>query len=317
MILAVIGEIGVGGRQRTPCSSSSARAPRRCRSTSGWPSRTWRSRRARRTACSPPTHEDAAYLEGRARSELDAGRLRSDATFRRGSTIDLTGSSPLVAKPWSPATSAGVGGRPVPVDQVYIGNCANGTMTDLRQAAACSGPAASIRGRARSSSRRRSGSGARRGRGTARRVRRGRSDGLDPDVRRVLRRLERDPRRRGGRRRDDEPQLPRPDGRDRRRRLPRQRLGRRRRCRGRRDRRPGGDRCEIEGAALVASHGDNIDTDVMYPGRSSTSRTRADGAVPLRGLRPGAARAARRRHRSSSSTRTSASALRASTFRSR
>ena len=52
-------------------------------------------------------------------------------------------------------------------------------------------------------------------RGTARGLRRGRSDGLDSHVRRVLRRLERHPRRRGGRRRDHEPQLPRSDGRDR------------------------------------------------------------------------------------------------------
>ena len=50
--------------------------------------------------------------------------------------IDLDGVPPLIALPHSP-------GNVVPVadacgqtiDQVYIGNCANGTMTDLRQAA--------------------------------------------------------------------------------------------------------------------------------------------------------------------------------------
>lgn len=58
------------------------------------------------------------------------------ARYRARIAIDLGALSPLVAKPPSPA-----GGVPVEalrgqrVDQVYIGNCANGTITDLRQAA--------------------------------------------------------------------------------------------------------------------------------------------------------------------------------------
>ncbi|WP_043833073.1 aconitase/3-isopropylmalate dehydratase large subunit family protein [Muricoccus aerilatus] len=57
------------------------------------------------------------------------------ARYREQVSIDLGALSPLVAKPPSPA-----GGVPVEalrgqrVDQVYIGNCANGTITDLRQA---------------------------------------------------------------------------------------------------------------------------------------------------------------------------------------
>ncbi|MBI0538678.1 homoaconitate hydratase family protein [Roseomonas sp. KE2513] len=59
-----------------------------------------------------------------------------EARYRARIAIDLGALSPLVAKPPSPA-----GGVPVEalrgqrVDQVYIGNCANGTITDLRQAA--------------------------------------------------------------------------------------------------------------------------------------------------------------------------------------
>jgi 3-isopropylmalate/(R)-2-methylmalate dehydratase large subunit len=51
--------------------------------------------------------------------------------------IDLDGMAPLVARPPSPADVAPVDrlDGPVHVDQVYVGNCSNGTMTDLRQLA--------------------------------------------------------------------------------------------------------------------------------------------------------------------------------------
>ena len=60
-----------------------------------------------------------------------------DAEIAREVQIDLNALAPLVAAPHSPgnvvplADAAGT-----PVEQVYIGNCANGTITDLRQAAA-------------------------------------------------------------------------------------------------------------------------------------------------------------------------------------
>jgi 3-isopropylmalate/(R)-2-methylmalate dehydratase large subunit len=59
-----------------------------------------------------------------------------DATYSAEYTFDLQTIEPLVAVPYSPGNVTPVGDiAGVPVNQVYIGNCANGTMTDLRQAA--------------------------------------------------------------------------------------------------------------------------------------------------------------------------------------
>ena len=59
-----------------------------------------------------------------------------DASYRSTRVIDLNTLEPLVAVPPSPANgtvlSKLIGTK---VDQVYIGNCSNGTITDLRQAA--------------------------------------------------------------------------------------------------------------------------------------------------------------------------------------
>jgi 3-isopropylmalate/(R)-2-methylmalate dehydratase large subunit len=59
------------------------------------------------------------------------------AIYRSRIAIDLAALNPLVARPPSPGGAVGVGtlaGQAV--DQVYVGNCANGTITDLRQVAA-------------------------------------------------------------------------------------------------------------------------------------------------------------------------------------
>lgn len=59
-----------------------------------------------------------------------------DALFAARHTIDLSAFGPLVAAPHSPGNVkplAEVAGTRV--DQVYVGNCSNGTMTDLRQVA--------------------------------------------------------------------------------------------------------------------------------------------------------------------------------------
>lgn len=77
-----------------------------------------------------------AYLEGRARFPWAAERSDAGASFRQRLSIDLSALQPLVARPHLPGNVVPVGDvQGVAVDQVYIGNCANGTLTDLRQAA--------------------------------------------------------------------------------------------------------------------------------------------------------------------------------------
>jgi 3-isopropylmalate/(R)-2-methylmalate dehydratase large subunit len=77
-----------------------------------------------------------AYLSDRVTREWDELRSDEDAEIAREVVIDLDTLGPLVAAPHSPgnvvALADAVGTE---VQQVYIGNCANGTMTDLRQAA--------------------------------------------------------------------------------------------------------------------------------------------------------------------------------------
>ncbi|HEY0420829.1 MAG TPA: aconitase/3-isopropylmalate dehydratase large subunit family protein [Acetobacteraceae bacterium] len=59
-----------------------------------------------------------------------------DARFVAAHAFDITGMEPLCARPFSPDNVAPVAeARGVRIDQVYLGNCANGTITDLRQAA--------------------------------------------------------------------------------------------------------------------------------------------------------------------------------------
>ena len=76
------------------------------------------------------------YLQGRTDRPWTAERSDPDADFAQTVRVDLNTLPPLIAMPHSP-------GNVVPldqalgqkIDQVYIGNCSNGTMTDLRQAA--------------------------------------------------------------------------------------------------------------------------------------------------------------------------------------
>ena len=78
----------------------------------------------------------AAYLEGRTDRPWTAERSDPGADFSSTVRIDLDVLPPLVALPHSPGNvvplDQAVGRK---IDQVYIGNCSNGTMTDLRQAA--------------------------------------------------------------------------------------------------------------------------------------------------------------------------------------
>ncbi len=84
----------------------------------------------------PADETVAAYLAGRTDKPWTAGRSDPDAELARRVHIDLDGLPPLVALPHLPGNVVPVeeaAGRKI--DQVYIGNCSNGTMTDLRQTA--------------------------------------------------------------------------------------------------------------------------------------------------------------------------------------
>jgi 3-isopropylmalate/(R)-2-methylmalate dehydratase large subunit len=84
----------------------------------------------------PADETVAEYLEGRTSRPWTAERSDPDADFDRTVRIDLDKLPPLVALPHSPGNVVPLDqatGRKI--DQVYIGNCSNGTITDLRQAA--------------------------------------------------------------------------------------------------------------------------------------------------------------------------------------
>jgi len=78
----------------------------------------------------------AAYLDGRTEKKWDAVHSDPDASYSRQIEVDFDRLEPLVAKPHNPENvvpvSEVVG---TPIHQVVVGNCSNGTMTDLRQAA--------------------------------------------------------------------------------------------------------------------------------------------------------------------------------------
>jgi 3-isopropylmalate/(R)-2-methylmalate dehydratase large subunit len=88
------------------------------------------------TGLFPADEVTAAYLEGRTAMEWSPLESDADAEFFRTVRVDLDSLGPLVARPPSPGDVvpvAAVAGRRV--DQVYVGNCANGTISDLRQVA--------------------------------------------------------------------------------------------------------------------------------------------------------------------------------------
>ena len=84
----------------------------------------------------PADQITADYLDGRTTKPWSKERSDPDAEIIRTVHIDLETVNPLIALPPSPGNVAEVReARGRKIDQVYIGNCANGTMTDLRQAA--------------------------------------------------------------------------------------------------------------------------------------------------------------------------------------
>jgi 3-isopropylmalate/(R)-2-methylmalate dehydratase large subunit len=85
----------------------------------------------------PADEATAAYLADRARTSWQPVASDPDASYAAVIKVDLDALPPLLAQPWSPGNVAPVADAAgTPVDQVYIGNCSNGTITDLRQAAA-------------------------------------------------------------------------------------------------------------------------------------------------------------------------------------
>jgi 3-isopropylmalate/(R)-2-methylmalate dehydratase large subunit len=84
----------------------------------------------------PADLRTSEFLEGRARGTWVSETSDPDADIARTVTVDIQGLPPLVARPFSPGNIAPIDDvLGTKVDQVYIGNCANGTITDLRQAA--------------------------------------------------------------------------------------------------------------------------------------------------------------------------------------
>lgn len=77
-----------------------------------------------------------SYVAARSAPMEQAVEADANAVYRDRKTIDLARLEPLIAVPPSPANGTPVselcGTR---VQQVYVGNCANGTLTDLRQVA--------------------------------------------------------------------------------------------------------------------------------------------------------------------------------------
>jgi len=88
------------------------------------------------TGLFPADETVAAYLAERTTRPFAIERGDENAELVRRVTIDLDGLSPLVALPHAPDNIATLDdAHGLPVDQVYVGNCSNGTMTDLRQVA--------------------------------------------------------------------------------------------------------------------------------------------------------------------------------------
>jgi 3-isopropylmalate/(R)-2-methylmalate dehydratase large subunit len=88
------------------------------------------------TGLFPADGTTAGYLEGRADHRWAAESSDPDAEFVREVRIDVEQMPPLIALPHLPGNVAAVGDvLGTKIDEVYIGNCANGTMTDLRQTA--------------------------------------------------------------------------------------------------------------------------------------------------------------------------------------
>ncbi len=135
LILAVIAELGVGGATNTvlefvgPGAEALTIDERLAVANMAVEA-------GAETGLFPADETVAGYLEGRTERPWQAERSDPDAEFARRLQIDLDSLPPLVALPHSPGNVVPLEqARGLKIDEVYIGNCSNGTMTDLRQAA--------------------------------------------------------------------------------------------------------------------------------------------------------------------------------------
>jgi 3-isopropylmalate/(R)-2-methylmalate dehydratase large subunit len=135
LILAVLAEIGVGGGTNTALEfvgdgAESLSIDERLAVAN------MAVEAGAETGLFPADAKTAAYLEGRADHTWRAEQSDPDAVFVQDLPIDLGGLEPLVALPHLPGNVVTVSeAAGVKIDQAYIGNCSNGTMTDLRQTA--------------------------------------------------------------------------------------------------------------------------------------------------------------------------------------
>jgi 3-isopropylmalate/(R)-2-methylmalate dehydratase large subunit len=89
-----------------------------------------------KTGIFEPDEQTATWAGQHCKREYALVRADTDAQYESRHEIDLSRIRPLVAKPYSPENVVPVEEiKGVRVHQVYMGNCANGTITDLRQIA--------------------------------------------------------------------------------------------------------------------------------------------------------------------------------------
>jgi len=89
-----------------------------------------------KTGMVEPDEITAAWAKQYCKRDHVLLKADTDARYESRHDIDLSQLRPLVAKPYSPGNVVPVDSvQGVHVDQVYMGNCANGTLTDLRQIA--------------------------------------------------------------------------------------------------------------------------------------------------------------------------------------
>ena len=84
----------------------------------------------------PADAKAVAYATNAGRSGLREIYPDEDAVYSKKITIDVTGMSPRVAKPHLPENTVGVEEvSGIKVDQVFLGSCTNGRISDMRMAA--------------------------------------------------------------------------------------------------------------------------------------------------------------------------------------